>query len=69
MTQVHAINKKGKIIVIKKDFEDENREQFLKRSWWIAKHICNNEKKDLQTIENESYMWSCMNEYGVKYAQ
>lgn len=67
MTQVHAINKNGKIVVVKKDFEDESKEQFLKRSWWIAKRICNTEKKDLQNIENNSYLWSCMNEYGVKY--
>lgn len=67
MTQVHAINKNGKIVVIRKDFEDESKEHFVKRCWWIAKQVCNNPKKDLQQIEDTSNIWSCVENHGVSY--
>jgi hypothetical protein len=67
MTQVHAINMNGRIVVVKKDFEDETRDVFVKRSWWIAKQVCNQPKKELQQIENESCIWSCITNYGAVY--
>lgn len=67
MTQLHAINKNGKLFVIKKEYEDENRDQFLKRSWWIAKQVCKHPKKDLEQIENESLIWSNVSIYNVAY--
>lgn len=67
MTQVHAINKNGKIIVVNKDFDEESREHFMQRSWWIAKQVCKHPKKDLQEIENDSCIWSCVVNHGVTY--
>jgi hypothetical protein len=69
MTQVNAIIANGKIVVVKKDFEDENRDVFLKRSWWIARSICKDPKKETQHVENESYVWSSITHHKVSYEQ
>ena len=70
MTQLHAINKNGKMIIVSKDSNDESKEHFVSRCWWIAKQVCNNHKKEtksLQQIENESHIWSCIVHHGVSY--
>lgn len=67
MAQVHAISRNGRLVVVKKDFEDESREHFLKRCWWIAKRVCNEPKKDLQEVEIVSHIWSCVENHGVSY--
>ncbi len=67
MTQVNAIIANGKIVVVRKDFEDESRDVFLKRSWWIARSICKDPKKEIQDIENESHIWSSVVNHKVSY--
>lgn len=69
MTQVNAIIANGKIVVVRKDFEDENRDVFLKRSWWIARNICKYPKKEIQHVENDSYVWSSITQHKVSYEQ
>lgn len=63
--QLHAINFKGKLIVIKKISTDEPRHEFLKRAWWIASNLHKYETR--KEVDNLSYVWISHTMYNASY--
>ena len=53
--QLHAINFKGKLIVVKKESADEPRHEFIKRTWWIARNL--EKYKTYEEVESLSHIW------------
>lgn len=64
-SQLHAINFKGKLIVIKKESTDEPRHEFIKRAWWISRNL--DVYASIKEAEDMSYIWLAHKFYGVSF--